>query len=243
MEKTSFFLNNTSGGVNITFKYRYRKQIIIGIIIFLIITISITIPIIMLSNKKGKKKEKPIVLEKKITKKKKTKTKEIEEYKVDIKGQINMPGIYSLKSNSRVIDVITLAGGLTENADTSVINLSKKIKDEMVIIIYSYDEVYNFKQTKEIEKQVEEKCIQKDENALKNDACISSDQVKDIGKVNINSASLEELMILTGIGESKAKDIISYRETNGPFTTIEDLKKVSGIGDSIFAKIKENITA
>ena len=112
----------------------------------------------------------------------------------------------------------------------------------MVIIIYSYDEVYNFKQTKEIEKQVEEKCIQKDENALKNDACISSDQVKDIGKVNINSASLEELMTLTGIGESKAKDIISYRETNGPFTTIEDLKKVSGIGDSIFAKIKENIT-
>ena len=242
MEKTSFFLNNTSGGVNITFKYRYRKQIIIGIIIFIIITISITIPIIMLSNKKEKKKEKPIVLEKKITKKKKTKTKEIEEYKVDIKGQINMPGIYSLKSNSRVIDVITLAGGLTENADTSVINLSKKIKDEMVIIIYSYDEVYNFKQTKEIEKQVEEKCIQKDENALKNDACISSDQVKDIGKVNINSASLEELMTLTGIGESKAKDIISYRETNGPFTTIEDLKKVSGIGDSIFAKIKENIT-
>ena len=236
MEKTSFFLNNTSGGVNITFKYRYRKQIIIGIIIFIIITI------IMLSNKKEKKKEKPIVLEKKITKKKKTKTKEIEEYKVDIKGQINMPGIYSLKSNSRVIDVITLAGGLTENADTSVINLSKKIKDEMVIIIYSYDEVYNFKQTKEIEKQVEEKCIQKDENALKNDACISSDQVKDIGKVNINSASLEELMTLTGIGESKAKDIISYRETNGPFTTIEDLKKVSGIGDSIFAKIKENIT-
>ena len=242
MEKTSFFLNNTSGGVNITFKYRYRKQIIIGIIIFIIITISITIPIIMLSNKKEKKKEKPIVLEKKITKKKKTKTKEIEEYKVDIKGQINMPGIYSLKSNSRVIDVITLAGGLTENADTSVINLSKKIKDEMVIIIYSYDEVYNFKQTKEIEKQVEEKCIQKDENALKNDACISSDQVKDIGKVNINSASLEELMTLTGIGESKAKDIISYRESNGPFTTIEDLKKVSGIGDSIFAKIKENIT-
>ena len=148
MEKTSFFLNNTSGGVNITFKYRYRKQIIIGIIIFIIITLSITIPIIMLSNKKEKKKEKPIVLEKKTTKKKKTNKKEIEEYKVDIKGQINMPGIYSLKSNSRVIDVITLSGGLTENADTSVINLSKKIKDEMVIIVYSYDEVANFKKTK-----------------------------------------------------------------------------------------------
>ena len=113
----------------------------------------------------------------------------------------------------------------------------------MVIIVYSKGEVADFHKTKEIEQQVQEKCIQKDEEALKNDACITSEiEVTTNNKVSINTATKEELMTLPGIGESKAKDIISYREKNGPFKTIEDLKKVSGIGDSIFAKIKENIT-
>ena len=111
----------------------------------------------------------------------------------------------------------------------------------MVIIIYSFDEVRDFKTTKEIEKQVEEKCIQKDENALTNDACINTDSLS-TGKISINNAPKEELMTLPGIGEAKAQDIINYREQNGPFTIIEDLKKVSGIGESIFAKIQENIT-
>ena len=134
-----------------------------------------------------------------------------------------------------------MSGGLTENADTSVINLSKKITDEMVIIIYSKSEVKDFEKTKETEKIVQEKCIKKDENALKNDACIT-DSVKTRGKVSINTATKEELMSLTGIGDSKAEDIIKYREENGLFKTIEDIKNVSGIGDSLFAKIKENIT-
>ena len=95
--------------------------------------------------------------------------------------------------------------------------------------------------SKETEKIVQEKCIKKDENALKNDACIT-DSVKTSGKVSINTATKEELMSLTGIGDSKAEDIIKYREENGLFKTIEDIKNVSGIGDSLFAKIKENIT-
>lgn len=146
-----------------------------------------------------------------------------------------------MKETSRVIDVIEKAGGLTKNADTSVINLSKKITDEMVIIIYSKDQVRDFQKTKEIEKQVEDKCNQLDENSLKNDACINSSNVLK-GKVSINTATKEELMTLSGIGESKAKDIINFREQNGPYNTIEDIKKVPGIGESIFATIKENIT-
>ena len=133
------------------------------------------------------------------------------------------------------------AGGLTENADTSVINLSKKVQDEMVIIIYSRDEVSNFREVKEIEKQVNDKCSQVDENSLINNACIES-STNTPSKISINTATLEELMTLPGIGESKAKDIINYRETNGPFTSIEDLLKIKGIGESILAKIKENIT-
>lgn len=160
---------------------------------------------------------------------------------VDIKGEIYSPGIYSLKEDSRIIDVIDKAGGLTENADTTVINLSKKVVDEMVIIIYSKEEVKNFSETKEKEKLLQEKCTSPDENSLKNDACISNVSSQ-TGKININTATKEELMTLTGIGESKAKDIISYREKNGAFKSVEEIKNVSGIGETLYAQIKEAIT-
>ena len=233
MEDFSFFSNNIVGGVIITFKYRYRKQIILGVIIFILIGGIVGFCIYRF---KDKPKEN-IVVEKKLVKKKEIVTEKIQ---VDIKGQINYPGIYKVDSNLRVMDVIKLAGDLTENADTSVINLSKKVTDEMVIIIYSRDEVMDFKKTKEIEKQVEERCIQKDENSLVNDACINSSVSN--GKVNINNASIDELKNLTGIGDKKAKDIVSYREKNGNFNSIEDIMKVTGIGESNFAQIKEDIT-
>ena len=236
MEDFSFFSNNIVGGGIITFKYRYRKQIILGIIIFIIIG-GIVGFFIYKNKDKLKSKKEDIVVEKKLAKKKE---EVIDKIQVDIKGQINYPGIYKVDSNLRVMDVIKLAGDLTENADTSVINLSKKVTDEMVIIIYSKDEVADFKKTKEIEKQVEERCVQKDENSLVNDACINSSFSN--GKVNINTASIDELKNLTGIGEKKAKDIISYREKNGSFNSIEDIMKVSGIGESSFAQIKEDIT-
>lgn len=242
MEDFSFFLNNKIGGDIITFKYRYRKQIIIGISIFLILLTIGTITIVSLT--KQKDEEEPLIVEKKEPpKKKKTKEKEEEqEVKVDIKGAVNSPGIYSLTSSARIIDVIEKAGGLTENADTSVINLSKKLIDEMVIIVYTRAEVRNFEITKEKEAIVQERCNQKDQNALKNDACITNTQNKTSRKVSINTGTLEQLMTLTGIGEAKAKDIITYREKNGPFKRIEDLTKVSGIGENTFAQIKEDIT-
>lgn len=237
----SFFLNNKNGGEIITFKYRYRKQIIISIVIAIILIGIISSSIYFSSKKKSEKKE--IIKEDKVIKKNdinKTETPN-EKIKVDIKGQINSPGIYELPNESRVIDVVNIAGGLTEDADTSVINLSKKINDEMVIIIYSKDQVKNFEKTKEIEKQVQEKCTKNEEYSLNNDACIKTESIM-TGKVNINTATKEELMSLQGIGESKANDIIKYRETNGNFNSIEDIKKVTGIGESVFASIKENIT-
>jgi competence protein ComEA len=235
LEDFLFFSNNIVGGVIITFKYRYRKQIILGVIIFIIVGGLIGFCIYKFKDN-YKEKKKDIVLEKSIVKKDVT----IDKYQVDIKGEINYPGTYKVDSNLRVIDVIKLAGDLTENADTSVINLSKKISDEMVIIVYSKEQVLDFKKTKEIEKQVEERCIQKDENSLVNDACINSSVSN--GKVNINTSSIDELKNLTGIGDKKAKDIISYREKNGNFNTIEDIMKVSGIGEANFAQIKEDIT-
>lgn len=237
MENFSFFSNNKVGGDNITFKYRYRKQIIIGIGLLLLIGTIITIIIFSISTKKDPE---PLIIENNKPNKQKKEVKE-EEVKVDIKGAINVPGIYSLTSSSRVVDVIEKAGGLTENADTSVINLSKKLTDEMVIIVYTKAEVRNFEKTKEKESLVQEKCQQKDNNALKNDACINNSN-KVSGKVSINTGTLAELMTLTGIGEAKAKDIIAYREKNGAFKKIEDLMNVSGIGENTFAQIKEAIT-
>lgn len=228
-----------------SFHYRYRKQIIIISVITIILIGVISLGVYFYLNDKPKEKNSTktdnIIIEKK-------KEKEIEEvndifYQVDIKGEVNNPGIYSLKEDSRVIDVINVAGGLTENANTTVINLSKKISDEMVIIIYSNNEVEDFKKTKEIEKQVISSCIQTDENALYNDACINIEENNvPTGKISINTASKEDFMTLPGVGEAKAQSIIDYRNEFGPFESIEDILNVSGIGDNLFAQIKEYLT-
>ena len=224
--------------IYITFKYRHRKAIIIASLLILV-TIITTFSIVYM-NRSNKKEDEQIVLEKKPIKKA---DKNDDMYKVDIKGQVVNPGIYSLSINSRVIDVIEKAGGLTENADTTVINLSKKISDEMVIIIYSYEEVKEFGKTKEKESRVLMECKNNEIYSIENNACIETKETPlTSGKININTATKEELMTLPGIGESKANDIIKYREANGQFKSIEELTNINGIGENILAKIKENIT-
>lgn len=163
---------------------------------------------------------------------------------VDIKGAVKNPGVYEINKDSRIIDVIKKAGDLRKDADTSVINLSKKVKDEMFIVIYTKEEIESYKEkmipSTKIIKEVEEKIICPDND---NDACVSkgSSNISNISEViNINTASKEELMKLSGIGEGKAKQIIEYRNNN-PFNSIEDIKNVKGIGDSLYEKIKNNI--
>lgn len=160
---------------------------------------------------------------------------------VDIKGAINNPGVCEVDSDSRIIDVIKIAGDLTEQADTSIINLSRKVEDEMYIIIYSKDEMNAYKEKlipkETIVKEIEKKIMCPDSN---NDACLSTNTSSIEGKVNINTASKEELESLTGVGSSKADSIIEYREKN-KFNSIEDVKNVNGIGDSLYEKIKDNI--
>lgn len=150
---------------------------------------------------------------------------------VDIKGMINNPGVYEVDSNLRVNDVIELAGGLKEGADTSNINLAKLVSDEMTIIIYSTEEV--------IEKFKQEVCICNCPY-IQNDACINSNN--DDNLININTAGIEELTTLTGIGDVKAEAIIKYRSEVGKFKTKEELLNVEGIGEALFEKIKDNIT-
>lgn len=222
-----------------TFHYRYRKQIILGISLVIVLATTISSIIYFYEPKKEKKIEKVAV--EKI--KKETKKEDTEKlYMVDIKGEVISPGIYELPSTSRVIDVINKAGGLTDIADTSVINLSKKIEDEMVIIIYSEYEVNNWLKTKQEEDYLQEKCQNSEDSKIENDACINDDVIENNETIiNINTATKEELMTLSGIGETKALAIISYREKT-PFTSIEDIKNVSGIGDSTYNEIKDHIT-
>ena len=132
---------------------------------------------------------------------------------VDIKGMINNPGVYEVDSNSRVNDVITLAGGLKEGADTSNINLAKIVSDEMTIIIYSTEEV--------LEKFKQEVCICNCPY-IENNACINNND-NNSNLININTATIEELTALTGIGDVKAEAIIKYRNEVGKFKTKEEL--------------------
>ena len=137
---------------------------------------------------------------------------------VDIKGEVINPNVYKIKKGLRVIDVINLAGGLTEESDTSNINLSKIVTDEMVIVIKS--------------KNNEEVYIDSDVDINNNN---NNNQL-----IDINTCTIDELLTLPGIGESKANNIIEYRKKN-KFNTINDIMNVSGISESLFNKIKEYI--
>lgn len=185
-------------------------------------------------------------------------TEELEEpkkIKVDIKGEVINPGVYELNENDRVSDAIEKSGGLTEKADTNLINLSKNLKDEMVIVIYNKNEIEKLKKdlttTKTVIEYIEKECSCPD---TINDACITepkettqTNEIKQTeektdSKISINKATLEELKTLPGIGESKAKAIIEYREKNGQFKETKDITNVSGIGESTFEKFKDYIT-
>ena len=144
---------------------------------------------------------------------------------VHITGAIKQEGVYKLEENSRVTDIVELAGGLREDADMSKINLALILEDGMKINIPSINENLEESEDKVVENTID---INKSEN----------NKTK---KININTASKEELDTLPGIGEATAQKIIEYRNKNGKFSNIEEIKEVSGIGDSKFEKIKDYI--
>ena len=159
---------------------------------------------------------------------------------VDIKGAVANPGGYKIDCNKYIEDVIKESGGLIETADTSLINLAKKITDEMVIIIYTKEEIAKLNSEENNDKNNTNECICP---KINNDSLITEPSNNNrFDLININTATLEDLKKIPGIGESKAKAIISYRSNNGKFITIEDIKKVNGIGDKLYEQIKIYIT-
>lgn len=221
-----------------------------------LVTLIIIVLIIIMGFIYASKSTQNIIEEPEIKEEKEEEEKTVKTIKVDIKGNVKKTGVYELDENSRVIDAINKAGGFKDGADTSTINLSQKLKDEMIIIIYNKKEIEEFRETQKVEKYEK---IEKDYNCPNqiNDVCIKQEEVnkteetnkeengeEDISDelVSINTATKEQLLKLEGIGESKADAIIKYREENGEFKQIEDIKNVSGIGDSLFEKIKDYIT-
>lgn len=157
----------------------------------------------------------------------------------DIKGAVVNPGAYKLNVGNRIYDAIRVSGGLKPDADTTLINLSKKLVDEMVIIIHTKDEVYEYtkKEPTIIYKDVPCNCPE-----LKNDGCVVDVPDKTNNKISLNNATLEELIELPGIGEAKAKSIIDYRTEFNGFKEVEELLNIKGIGEAVFAKLKDYIT-
>ncbi len=165
--------------------------------------------------------------------------------KVDIKGAVKKTGVYELKAGSNIQDALALAGGITTKGSTKNINLSKKLTDEMVIYVFTKDELKKKESTNEVVCEIP-KCECETVEVVQcpdiNGNNGNSGSTSTEKKVSINKATAEELSLLDGIGESKARAIIEYREKNGPFLKLEDLMNVSGIGEKSFEALKEKIT-
>ena len=152
---------------------------------------------------------------------------------VHVIGEIKNPGVVTLDDGARIIDAINAAGGKTEDADLSRINLAYILEDGVQIYIPRFDE--KNKNTTLISSEAGDGVITENSNQ-------EEDSNKTI-KVNINTANLDKLKSLPGVGEATAKKIIEYREKNGgKFKSVDELKKVEGIGDSKFNNLKEYVT-
>lgn len=134
---------------------------------------------------------------------------------VHICGEVQHPGVYEVPEGCRLYELLALAGGSSDNGCADALNLAETLKDGQRVVIPTLEEAETMQE-----------------------ATAQTTQ----GLVNLNTASVQELMTLPGIGEAKATDIIQYRETQGKFQMIEDIMKISGIKDALFQKIKDRIT-
>ena len=190
----------------------------------------------------------------------------------DIKGSVNNPGVYEIKTNYTINDIIKDAGGLKNDSYTNKINLSKKVKDEMVIYIPSKTDIEKIKLLENCDcSKFKKNCNEENieiKNTIETTTTTSKQQIETttttskqqiettttkeqttkqiteekIFPININTCNISDLLKIKGLGEIKATKIIEYRELNGLFNNIEEIKNVNGIGDVLFNKIKEFIT-
>lgn len=139
---------------------------------------------------------------------------------IDVEGAVNAPGLYTLAADSRVGEAIEAAGGFAANAQPGATNLAQKLSDGEQIFIPTIEET---------------------QGATNAASIATTPSSKHDGKININTANAEELQELSGVGPALSGRIIDYRESKGRFSSIEDLKEVSGIGETRFENLKDKI--
>lgn len=220
-------------------KFDKKQKIIIGIIVITIV-IAIYYYIDIKENNLVIEQQELIEIEESVeenTIKNLTKEEEIKKeiIKVHVSGAVNEEGVVELNVNDRISDAIQKAGGLKENACLEQINLAYKLEDGMKVYIPTKEEQKKNNMEDTIEKNIY--ITKTNENNQKSNEFESKSEMK----VNINTATQTELETLPGIGPSIALKIINYRNENGKFTKIEDLKDVSGIGESKYNQIKNLI--
>ncbi|WFA03789.1 helix-hairpin-helix domain-containing protein [Bacillus sp. HSf4] len=148
------------------------------------------------------------------------KNEEKEEIVIDLKGAVKQPGVYEMKAGDRVHHLLKKAGGTVKKADQKQVNLAAILRDGMVVYIP----------------------FQGEEASAHSESGSYLAEGEEENTININTASAKELEDIPGVGPSKAEAIVTYREENGPFQTIEDITNVSGIGEKSFEKIKSSIS-
>ena len=146
-----------------------------------------------------------------------------EKIMVDVKGAVRQAGVYELPVGSRVYDAVQKAGGMTDEANSQSVNLAQKLEDESI--------VYVAKNGEEITPV-----------ASASAGTTGGEKQSKDGKVNLNTATEAELQTISGIGQKRAQDIITYREEKGRFQSVDELKNVSGIGQKTLEKLKEHVT-
>lgn len=149
-------------------------------------------------------------------------SEEAEKIYVYVCGAVNCPGVYQAQAGIRLFELIEMAGGFMPEADRSYLNLARSVVDGEQIVVLTVEEI-----AQGMTAVSENSVAQTQEHS---------------GLININTASVSELTGVSGIGESRAQAIIDYREKNGAFKSVEEIKKVDGIKDGLFAKIKDYIT-
>ena len=164
-----------------------------------------------------------------------------EQIYIDLCGAVKSPGVYCVKPGSRLFEAIEMAGGLREDAAVSFVNRASVITDGQKVYIPTVEETEAL--------NLQQEALTSGEDGLSSGGIrrISGEMIltsgREDGRVDLNTAGVQELMTLPGIGEAKAKAIVRYREENGPFAVPEDLMKVAGIKQAVFDGLRDNVKA
>ncbi len=145
-------------------------------------------------------------------------------------GAVKTPGVYEVESGSRVFALVELAGGMTEDADCDAVNLAREVSDGEMVYIPTEEETASGE------------VVPESAGTASTQSASTSGGTAASSKININTATAEELTALSGIGDAKAAAIVAYRDEHGSFSSTEDIMNVSGIGQSTYDKIKDDIT-